>query len=77
MTRVTFEIPVDLLEQIEVEASRRNIGVGAFLETAVEHEIEGAKIMRAKVIKDLDELSTHWSGPTDAVTLIRNERASH
>jgi len=74
MAKVMISIPDALLQMLDAEAERRRTSRSALLQSATRRELGLAQRSRESLLADLDELSRGWSGPVDAVALIRADR---
>jgi metal-responsive CopG/Arc/MetJ family transcriptional regulator len=74
MAKVMVSIPDELLEHIDAEAGRRGISRSSFLQQAAHQVIGLGPPNREEIIAGLEELSEHWTGPTDVVAQIRRDR---
>lgn len=74
MAKVMISIPDALLQMLDAEAERRSTSRSALLQNAARRELGLAQRSKEALLADLDELSRDWTGPVDAVALIRADR---
>lgn len=69
-----ISIPDSLLDTLDAEVKRRQTTRSALLQEAARRELGLVSRSRDSLLADLDELSSGWDGPVDAVALIRADR---
>jgi hypothetical protein len=74
MAKVMISLPDDLLGALDAEVGRRSTTRSALLQEAAKRELGLLRRAPGDVLADLDELSSAWAGPIDAVKLVRAER---
>jgi len=74
MAKVMVSIPDDLLTEIDLEAKRQGTSRSGLLQKAAKREIGLAVTDRDDVIRRLESIAEGWSGPTDVVGLLREDR---
>lgn len=74
MAKVMVSFPDELLVEIDREAERQGTTRSGLLQRSARREIGLGTVTRGEILKQLDELSEKWSGPTDTVSLVRRER---
>jgi metal-responsive CopG/Arc/MetJ family transcriptional regulator len=74
MAKVMVSIPDELLEHIDAEAARRGISRSSLLQLAAKQMIGLGPPNREEIIAALEEISSQFEGPFDAVEQIRRDR---
>jgi predicted transcriptional regulator len=74
MAKVMVSVPDALLKHIDAEAKRRGTSRSAFLQQAARQEIGLGPPDRDEIMARLDEISSEFTGPFDAVAEIRRDR---